>query len=536
MWPSQVGRAYRLLEMVGEGCPGHGPIHLLVASAAEIGFRWDPLILAWSRPGLPLLRNLASPIQHFRAAILDAWRNKAAADLCGREGFRGGPLLDVHGSLQLLNSSHVRDRDKGLLRSILFGGVWNGFLLSKVRSSLFNVGFVLLLMGMVICFWECTFPPLEIRENPEFHDLMREDKAHWPRCLLWHGWLPMLSGVNGASLWATDASESAFYFVETALGRYSSGLVSEWSHPFDFDADEVSSRMPDAPEVWSGGSMILDSVIGVSAAGAGIFAHQSELCWGDRRWGHVDRVQCGNVAHSCRVLCLSLVLCRLFRGLSCGESLLLFSLLIPVHIGVDNLGVVRHVGRLLDGCSFSAPLELVTDGDLLLLLRRMIDRRGRDTVRFTKFKGHADESMVSDGRVRELDRLGNNAADEAADFGRRRVGPAVIDARRNLSGVCGRWYPVLLDLHRFFIAISRAVVNHDGFGGTALDRMVWSAGSLPKRRRIVHAVRDLAMLPGPLWLGGWFAGPSAALDADDVAQWPYTPGLLVKWVSFLGSC
>ena len=26
----------------------------------------------------------------------------------------------------------------------------------------------------------------------------------------------------------------------------------------------------------------------------------------------------------------------------------------------------------------------------------------------------------------------------AADFGRRRVGNAVIDARRNLSGVCGR--------------------------------------------------------------------------------------------------
>ena len=30
--------------------------------------------------------------------------------------------------------------------------------------------------------------------------------------------------------------------------------------------------------------------------------------------------------------------------------------------------------------------------------------------------------------------LGNDAADEAADFGRRRVGHAVIDARRNLSG------------------------------------------------------------------------------------------------------
>ena len=135
LWPSQVGRAYRLLEMVSEGCPGHGPIHLLVSSAAEIGFQCYPLSLAWSRPGLPLLSNLACPIQHFRAAILDAWRNKAAADLCDREGFRGGPLLDIPGSLQVLNSSHVRDRDKGLLRGIMVGGVWNGFLFSRVKGQ-----------------------------------------------------------------------------------------------------------------------------------------------------------------------------------------------------------------------------------------------------------------------------------------------------------------------------------------------------------------------------------------------------------------
>ena len=232
MWPSQVGRAYRLLDMVREGCPGHGPVHLLVASAAEIGFRWDPLALAWSRPGLPLLSNLAGPVQHFRAAIFDAWRNKAAADLCGREGFRCGPLLDVQGSLQLLNSSHVRDRDEGLLWSILVGGVWNGFLLSKVRGRDVPCQFCGSPDGDGHLFWECTFPPLvEIRENPEFHDLMGMDKGHWPRCLLWHGWLPQLSGVNGASPWAADASESASYLVETALGQYSSRLVSEWSLP-----------------------------------------------------------------------------------------------------------------------------------------------------------------------------------------------------------------------------------------------------------------------------------------------------------------
>ena len=46
----------------------------------------------------------------------------------------------------------------------------------------------------------------------------------------------------------------------------------------------------------------------------------------------------------------------------------------------------------------------------------MLHLRGLDTVRITKVKGHADQGMVLDGRVRELDRLGNDAADEAADF------------------------------------------------------------------------------------------------------------------------
>ena len=82
-----MGGVYRLLEMVGEGCPGHGPIHLLSSSAAEIGFQWDPRALAFVGPGLPLLSNLAGPIQHFKAALLDAWRNKVTADLFGRKGF-----------------------------------------------------------------------------------------------------------------------------------------------------------------------------------------------------------------------------------------------------------------------------------------------------------------------------------------------------------------------------------------------------------------------------------------------------------------
>ena len=175
---------------------------------------------------------------------------RSLRDLCCRKGFRGGPLLDVHGSLQLLTSSHVRERDKALLGSIMVGGVWNGFLLGRVRSQFVPCRFCGAPDGDGHLFWECTFPPLvEIRENPEFHDLIRMDKVHWPRCLLWHGWLPRLYGVKGASPWAVDAAGCAGYLVESALGRYSSGLLAAWSLPFDFDAVKASSLLPDHPNV-----------------------------------------------------------------------------------------------------------------------------------------------------------------------------------------------------------------------------------------------------------------------------------------------
>ena len=75
-----------------------------------------------------------------------------------------------------------------------------------------------------------------------------------------------------------------------------------------------------------------------------------------------------------------------------------------VHFGVDNLGVVRHVGSLLSGCRRSKPFELVDDGDLLLLIYCILQRRGLDTVCVSKVKGHADDGMVQRGQVRREDR------------------------------------------------------------------------------------------------------------------------------------
>ena len=81
-------------------------------SAAEIRFVWSLELFGWVRDDLPVLSNLAGPIQHFQLAVLEGWRGKVSADLCAWKGFRGGPWLERDGTLQLLNSHHVRERHK----------------------------------------------------------------------------------------------------------------------------------------------------------------------------------------------------------------------------------------------------------------------------------------------------------------------------------------------------------------------------------------------------------------------------------------
>ena len=266
-------------------------------------------------------------------------------------------------------------------------GVWNGFLLGKVRGQVVPCQFCGAPDGDGHLFWECTFPPLvEIRENPEFHDLMTMDKGHWPRCLLWHGWLPMLSGVCGASPWAAGASESASYLVENALGGYSSGLIAEWGLPGECDAVEAASLLPDHPDVWTDGSFVLDRVTGVSSSVAGFFAHQPVACWDRRRWGHVDQVRPVDDVQSCRGFCsVPGPLQSVQRAEMWGVILALQSSG-AAHLGVDNLGVVRHVGRLLGGRHGPTPFVLVKDCDLLLLIERILHLRGLDTGRITKVR------------------------------------------------------------------------------------------------------------------------------------------------------
>ena len=199
---------------------------------------------------------------------------------------------------------------------------------------------------------------------------------------------------------------------------------------------------------------------------------------------------------------------------------------------------LRGVAGLLSHRVPRSPLPLMKDGDLLFIIRSMLCSRGFDTVKVSKVKGHATPAMVASGDVRLEDLVGNNGADAAADLGRLRQRDDVITARCNLLRVRRLWYPIMLDLHRFMVAVSRIEVNYDGFGGTAPDALVWDQGGIVKTRApSFRLIIDHAALPGPpdflkapgvLWI--LFLLPRMMLPS-----WPYSVDILLVFSSFLAS-
>ena len=124
-----------------------------------------------------------------------------------------------------------------------------------------------------------------------------------------------------------------------------------------------------------------------SLAGAGLFAHQSELCWSDRRWGHVDRAQSDNVAHSCGGFVSVFGHLQTVQGAELWGSFLLFSLLM---LFMWELTILVLFGILGACWMIAIVLRLL---NLLLMVTFLFLFAGRDTVRITEVKGHADEVL-----------------------------------------------------------------------------------------------------------------------------------------------
>ena len=226
---------------------------------------------------------------------------------------------------------------------------------------------------------------------------MSLDRSKWPRSLLWHGWLPGLSGNSISKPWAASFGDLASFHLERCLGAYPVDFVDCWTPPDYWDAYDIALETPNDPNVWTDGSREDSSLGGFEVAGAGVYLLASELAFENLVWGTVEEYGDARLERCRAFLPVPGVMQTVQRAEFWG-AILAMQAYWPCHLVIDNLNVARSVGRLLDHGNLNKPLPLVKDGDLIALVHYMIRTRGRETVRVTKVKGHAKDD-VQQGRV-----------------------------------------------------------------------------------------------------------------------------------------
>ena len=250
-------------------------------------------------------------------------------------------------------------------------------------------------------------PLQQVRELPEFAYLMSLDRSNWPRSLLWHGWLPGLSGISVKDLWATSSGDLASFHLERCLGAYPVDFDGCWAPPEYCDAEDIALEMSEHPDIWTDGSREdFSSAGGFEVAGAGVYLPASELAIEGSVWGATEEYGDARLER-CRAFLHVPGVMQTVQSAEFWGAILALQAYWPCHLGTDNLNVARSIGRLLDCGSLVKPLPLVKDGDLIALVQYMIRTRGRETVRVTKVKGHAEDVDIKQGRVRLLDQQGN---------------------------------------------------------------------------------------------------------------------------------
>ena len=283
--------------------------------------------------------------------------------------------------------------------------------------------------------------------------------------------------------------------------------------------------VPDSPNIWTDGGREPIPHLDVEIAGAGAFIHSFAIVFDSHYWGHAQDLDGPHEGCSHIFSGVPGPIQSVQRAEYWGVILALQAYS-GIHIGIDNMNVLRGVAALLSHRVPRSPLPLMKDGDLLATIRSTLCLRGPETVQVSKDKGHATHAKVASGDVRLEDLVGNK--------GRLRQHVDVITARRELLRVRRLWYPIIFDLHRFMVAISRIEVNHDGFGGTAPDAMVWDVKARSSSFRLIV---DHAALPGPpnFLNSTWCKIDSLPITPDDVAARPYSVDILLVFSSFLAS-
>ena len=206
--------------------------------------------------------------------------------------------------------------------------------------------------------------------------------------------------------------------------------------------------VPDAPDAWTDGSLVQDQVSSASSSGSGFYAFLPRMGWDNRRWRHLGDIRSDvGVVQSCRVSAL--------------------------FWDPSNLLKALDVGRVLDGDRNPCLVEVWKDGDPRLRAMPM-----RIWFRLGGFGIFTGLILAAESWILLLLVLGVTFL-VSVDVGILLLRFCIVSLLPSLW----RWSTML-----------------DG-EGTARDHLIWSDGALPKKRRLVHAVRDHAMLPGlaSLW-------------------------------------
>ena len=179
---------------------------------------------------------------------------------------------------------------------------------------------------------------------------------------------------------------------------------------------DMIGDVPDLSNIWSDGIMEPISHLDIQVAGTGVFTHAPACIYDDSRRGHAQDPD-GRFEGSSHMLDSVTGPLQSVQRAECWRVILALQAFPCIHVGNDNLNVLRGVARLLEQTNKGNLLHLVSDGDLATV-HSMLRNRRYDTVKVAKVKGHAEQVRVVDGSVLQADLCGTDGADTAADLGR----------------------------------------------------------------------------------------------------------------------
>ena len=121
--------------------------------------------------------------------------------------------------------------------------------------------------------------------------------------------------------------------------------------------------VPDDPNIWTDGSREPIPHLDVEIAGAGAFIHSPAIVFDSHHWGHAQDLDDPHEGSSHIFSGIPGPIQSVQRAEYWGVILALQAYS-GIHIGIDNMNVLRGVAALLSHGVPRSPLPLMKDGDL----------------------------------------------------------------------------------------------------------------------------------------------------------------------------